>query len=210
MKYQIAKHAFMAITMGAILLINTGPSMANPVSVLFVDSASPCPAVLPNRMLNEEVGPMPPFDADEKITYSVAAGVTAECGAAAGGAGDFTVMATNMTGHDLHHVHVVQNPGTTFGNWDGTIGGEEAKFLVANWPNGAMITFHLLDVAPVASPTFDILGVPHVGASNFSIVACNNGDCVPTVSEWGIALMALLVLSAATILVRGRRNPLTA
>jgi hypothetical protein len=33
-------------------------------------------------------------------------------------------------------------------------------------------------------------------------------NTVPTVSQWGLAIMALLVLSAATIIIRGRRDRL--
>ncbi len=92
-----------------------------------------------------------------------------------------------------------------FGNWDGTILGQRAKKIADTWPCFTTITFELMDVAPNASPTFASLGVNSGSAlSTFSIVA-NPGIQCPTVSAWGLAVMAILVLTAATVVIMRRR-----
>lgn len=203
------RFVFVAAGMGTVLFLTTAQAMANPVTVDFTETPNQCFDVLSFSILNEEVGKTPLFDADETITYTVAAATTGDCTIPVAGTDDYTVTATNTTGHTLYQVFVVQNTGTTFDNWDGTIGAtpQRAKFLVQQWNNNAIITFNLMNVVPNVSPTFDHPGVPHGGASNFSIVGTTNP--IPTVSQWGIALMALLVLSAATVVIRGRRPATT-
>jgi len=144
---------------------------ANPVTVSYVEVAGQC-ASPANVNLTEELGPTPPFPAGERITYTVAAAATGDCSIAPGGGNDYEITATNLSGNCLADVFVVADSGTTFGNRDGTISTFRAKKIADAWPNGAVITFRLMDVAPNVAPNFDSLGVNSPGGpSNFSIVA---------------------------------------
>ena len=49
------------------------------------------------------------------------------------------------------------------------------------------------------------LGGRYLGDGSTSCAHDAAGDCVPTVSEWGLAVMALLVLTAATVVIMRRR-----
>lgn len=175
---------------------------ANPVVVRFVDTAAQC-ADPGDVNLDDEVGPMPPFDADERISYSVAAATAGDCAFSIGGGNDYTVTATNLSGKDLSFVFAVVDSGTTFDNWDGTIGGFRAKKIADVWLAGATIGFTLMNSS--ASPTFDSVGLNSGdAASNYSIVArCD--DCVPTLSGWGVIAMGGLLMGAACIAIRRRK-----
>lgn len=168
---RIGRSRYLFGVLAAFGLAGAFHAVANPVTVSYVDVPSQC-ADPANVALTEEVGATPPFSAEERITYTVAAAAAGDCSIAPGGGDDYEVTATNMSGLALVDVFVVADTGTDFGNWDGNIAGSHAKKIADVWANGGVITFRLMNVAPNVPPNFDSLGVNSPsGPSNFSIVA---------------------------------------
>lgn len=138
-------------------------AVANTVDVAFTDTKKQCDDP-PDVTLKEEVGPMPPFPAGERITVTITTPIVEDCKILEFGTNDYRIKAKNLTGHTLVDVFVVADGteaagGTTFGNWDGIIAGSRAKKIADVWANGENIVFSLMNVAPNVAPVFASLGV---------------------------------------------------
>lgn len=187
-------------------------ALGHPVDVQYVNTPDQCLNII-NRDLEEEIGTLPMFPADELMSVNVNAATDGDCGIAVGGGNDYEVELTNDSGRNFTYVFVVADTGTTFSNWDGNIAGSRAMLAKTVWLDGDKITFRLMDVIPNVVPTFGSLGVNSGGAgSNFSIVAnlcLLQPDCavpIPTTSAWGLGVMGLLLLGAGTWAFRAKRG----
>lgn len=207
---------------GSVLAMTLAASavQANPVTVLFTDTPE-CKNAPPGLMgvpaslaISDEVGPAPTFTGlpPELVVIRVTTPLTAtDCGFVVAGGNDYNVFARNTTGRALRECYIVADSGTTFGNRDGVVDvlstgpveALDAKKCVDIWPAGATFLVTLFNVAPNAAPTFQSLGVDSAAAgSTFNIVCNPNPKNVPTVSEWGLAALSMLVLVAGTVVLR--------
>lgn len=227
------KKVFVAWHIGVLLLAVTGSVLANPVTTIGTSAPDPCDNLGLAPRGYEQLGTTVDFPADERISAtSVASPNVAACKTHVATA-SVTVAITNDTAETWKHLYYVAQPGTTIGNVDLLINGQQAFAIDAVGNNipfisevggsidgafepGEIWTFiveNYVNLYSLSVTAMSGLGIPNNSqTASGSILAFN---CVPDdCCEWNIecpvpepANVALIGLGLGVLIWSRRLRP---
>lgn len=188
-------------------------ALAHPISGTFENEPNQCSDIT-LTFVTDEIGPAPIFGDDDRatITCTEIAGIS-ECNLAPDNQSDWSCDLTWHGSDLILDVFVVTDFGVgAFANWDGKINEfTSAKFITSSLQPGASVQFFLIDFgSSTVPPGFASLGLASQSlSSNLNIVgtiAPIAPNC-PAVSEYGILVMFLGLITVGSVVVRGRLQP---